>query len=324
MPTILHPHNEAAWHELRAEDITSTEAAALFGLSPYVTEFELWHRKREGLVPAFKDNERMRWGRRLQDVIARGVGEDCAVKVRALNAYMRHSADIRMGASFDFEIVGVDSSVEDYQYDLVQMYETHGPGILEVKNVDGLIFRDQWTVNEDGTLEAPAHIEVQLQHQLHVVDREWGVIAALVGGNAPKLIIRLRDRAVGAAIENKIREFWASIAAGTPPAPNFLEDSKFIAKLYGYAEPGKIVTAIDNEELANLCARYSELAAMESNAKEEKQAVKAELLTKIGDAEKVFAAGYTISAGVVGPQTKSYTQPAYRNFRVTKKKAAAA
>lgn len=323
MPTILHPESEGVWRQLRTHDVTSTESAALFGLSPYTTEFELWHRKKSGKEAAFESNERMLWGQRLQDAIARGVAEDCAVKVRKLTAYMRHN-HVRMGASFDFEVVGIDSKKPDYQYDLVRAYESYGPGLLEVKNVDSLIFRDQWQVDELGNLEAPAHIEVQIQHQLHVVDRDWGVIVALVGGNTPKLLFRLRDRAVGIAIENKIREFWASIEADTPPAPNFKDDAQFIAKLYGYAEPGKIVSAYDNQELSALCARYSELAAMEKNAKEEKQAVKAELLTKIGDAEKVLTDGFTISAGVVGPMEKNYTQPAYRNFRVTPKKKAQA
>lgn len=322
MPTILHPESETVWRALRTHDVTSTESAALFGLSPYTTEFELWHRKKEAIEAAFEENERMLWGQRLQDAIARGIAEDYAVKVRKLTAYMRHN-HVRMGASFDFEIVGTLSEAAPYN-DLVANYEKSGAGILEVKNVDSLIFRDQWQVGEEGEIEAPAHIEVQIQHQLHVVDRDWGVIAALIGGNTPKLLFRHRDRAVGVAIENKIREFWASIEANAPPAPNFKDDAQFIAKLYGYAEPGKIVSAYDNQELASLCARYSELAAMEKNAKEEKQAVKAELLTKIGDAEKVFADGFTISAGVVGPMEKSYSQPAYRNFRVTPKKKAKA
>ena len=37
--------SEQAWLQQRAKDVTSTEVSALFGLSPYMTEFELWHRK---------------------------------------------------------------------------------------------------------------------------------------------------------------------------------------------------------------------------------------------------------------------------------------
>ncbi len=304
---ILHPESETAWLGLRTFDITSTESAALFGLSPYHTEFELWHRKQSGDVPAFdSSNERMKWGTRLQDAIARGVAEDQGWTVRRLSAYIRHD-EVRMGSSFDFEVVN----------------HPDGPGILEVKNVDGLVFRDQWLIDDDGNIEAPEHIEVQLQHQLHVIDREWGVIAALVGGNAPKLLLRRRDRQVGNAIEAKVRAFWASIAAGTPPTPNWQEDAEFISKLYGYAEPGKVVSSTD-EQLHALLLQYEEARKAEANAKDLKQACKAQILTIIQDAEKVMTPVGTISAGVVGPCFKSYEQPAYRNFRFYPKKEKAA
>lgn len=321
MPQILHPSNDTAWHALRAMDITSTESAALFGMSPYATRFELWHRKKAGQILQIEENERMRWGTRLQDAIARGIAEDCGIKVRKLNAYMRHNHS-RMGASFDFEVVGVDTTVTDYVATLADMYTAHGPGVLEIKNVDSLIFRDQWVKNEDGTYEAPEHIELQLQHQLHVVDRDWGVIAAMVGGNRPVIITRLRDEHVGGAVQAQVDAFWQSIESNQPPAPDFRLDADTISKMYGFADPGKVFDARNDETVTSLCARYRELADAEKNAEEEKKAVKAQLLTLIGDAEKVLANGFTISAGVVGPAEVAYTRAAYRNFRITAKKAA--
>ena len=32
---LFHPANDTEWHRLRHRDVTSTEASALFGLSPY-------------------------------------------------------------------------------------------------------------------------------------------------------------------------------------------------------------------------------------------------------------------------------------------------
>ena len=57
------PASEEEWLKLRTLDVTSTESPALFGLSPYMTKFELWHRKKSGEVYTIKDNERMFWGR---------------------------------------------------------------------------------------------------------------------------------------------------------------------------------------------------------------------------------------------------------------------
>ena len=68
---IVNFTTEAAWLKARQQDVTSTESAALFGMSPYTTHFELWHRKHSNTAPEFKSNERMKWGNRLEAAIAR-------------------------------------------------------------------------------------------------------------------------------------------------------------------------------------------------------------------------------------------------------------
>ena len=44
----ITPSSKQDWLKARTEDITSTEVSALFGISPYTTAFELWHRKHDG------------------------------------------------------------------------------------------------------------------------------------------------------------------------------------------------------------------------------------------------------------------------------------
>lgn len=320
---VITPPNETAWHELRAQDVTSTESPALFGMSPYTTAFELFHRKREAQPVVIEPEGRMLWGLRLQDVIARGVAEDYGVKVRRLNAYMR-LPDVRMGSSFDFEIIGFDPATGTDDATLRALYTEHGVGNMEIKNVDALIFRDQWTVNEDKSIEAPDHIELQVQHQLHVSGRAWCALVVLVGGNTPKVIIREYDQEVGLAIENRIRHFWASVEANNPPPPTFPDDAEFMCKLFGYAEPGKIYDGRSDEELATLCREYHQASQREKLAQEDKDVAKAKLLAKIGDCEKAVTNEFTISAGLVGPAEITYTRKGYRNFRLTAKKQAAA
>ena len=297
------PANEEEWHKLRAQDVTSTESPALFGLSPYMTKFELWHRKKSGEVYSIKDNERMFWGRELEVAIAKAVG-----KIQKWDVYERPEyerlPEIRMGASFDFEA---------WPNELRQ-------GMLEIKNVDYLAFRDNWTVGEDGEIEAPPHIEIQLQHQLHVSGYTWGAIGVLVGGNKSHVLIREYDPKVGKGIENKIREFWNSIEAGKEPEPFYPDDAKFVQSLYGYAEPGKILDARDDDEIATLCHDYAEASKREKLATEDKEIAKAKLLEVIGNAEKVLASGFSISCGIVAPCEISYQRDGYRLFKVTKKK----
>ena len=301
---IVTPPNETIWHELRAADVTSTESPALFEMSPYATRFELWHRKHSKQVVEIADNERMRWGRRLQDAIAAGIAEDQGWVAEPMKEYIR-LIDARMGASFDWRMI--DS--------------TNRIGLFEIKNVDYLVFRDQWQ-EVDGELEAPAHIEIQLQHQLHVSGYEWGAIGVLVAGNSPRVLIRERDVEVGAAIEKRVREFWQSVDAGQEPPPEYPDDAEFACKLYGYAEPGKVYDGRSDADLTALCAEYQRALAAQKTAEEDKKVAQAKILQRIGDAERALLEGYSISAALVGPaEIPAYTRKGYRGFRLTAKKS---
>ncbi len=308
--TLVLPENRAAWLKLRTQDVTSTETPALFGLSPYCTAFELWHQKNMATVVEVPESPRMVWGSRLQDTIAEGIAEDEGFKIRKMNRYGR-VMPVRLGASFDYEIVS----------------HVDGPGVLEVKKVDELVYRDKWVDDE-----APEHIEIQLQTQLEVLDRGWGVIGVLIGGNRTKLLHRVRDREVGDAIRNKTSAFWESIVNGIAPPPNFDADAAFINKLYGYAQEGLVMDARDNAHIQELFGRYHAASGMEKDFKGEKDRAKAELLTIIGNHERVLANGWSLSAGMVkGTEPTLITadmvgqsyggREGYRGWRLTKKEA---
>ncbi len=302
------PKNKAEWLNLRAQDVTSTESAALFGCSPYMTEFELWHRKKSAEVVGLEPNERTKWGTRLQAAIANGIAHDQAWAIRPMEEYVRLEKE-RMGASFDFRILDGRSEID-----------THTDGLLEVKNVDALAYRDGW-IDSGDTVEAPPHIEIQVQHQLAVSGLSYAYIGALVGGNKVILLLRPRDEKIITAIRSKVAKFWASVEANAPPAPNFEKDAGFIASLYGYAEPGKVRDMSGSEEVALLAQEYSALGRAAKMAKDGQDAIKAQLLIAIGDAEKITGSGFSISAGMVGPAHVEYDREPYRDFRIFFKKS---
>ena len=107
---IITPDNHEHWLQMRQQDVTSTESACLFGESPYMTRFELWHAKRSGQARAFKQNERMLWGNRLEAAIAHGIADEQGWQISPLKEYMR-DPDLRMGSSFDFVITNLGEPV---------------------------------------------------------------------------------------------------------------------------------------------------------------------------------------------------------------------
>jgi putative phage-type endonuclease len=278
---IIVPSNEAHWLEMRKRDVTSTESAALFGMSPYTTHFELWHAKKSGLAREFKTNERMKWGNRLEAAIAHGIAEEQGWEIRPLKEYMR-DPEARIGSSFDFVITNLPG----------------GPVHLEIKNVDYLAFRDGWIEHDDGGIEAPEHIEMQVQHQMAVSGFKRAFIGAFIAGNRGVVIERERDEPVIAAIKAKVAEFWRTVDAGEEPAAVMPGDAEAVIRLNQYAQPGKLVDASGDANIAALVLEYKRLSADEAKAKEDKEVVKADLLKAIGDAEKVLLEGWTISAGM--------------------------
>jgi hypothetical protein len=98
-------------------------------------------------------------------------------------------------------------------------------------------------------------------------------------------------------------------------------DAQIIASIYNVAAPGKILDAQENAEIIAIVTRYSEAGKAEKEAKDAKDTAKAELLIRIGDAEKVLVPGFTVSTGAVGEaEIPAYTRKGYRNVRITAKK----
>ena len=323
---FITPHSDDHWHSLRTQDLTSTDIAALFGMSPYATAIDVWHAKRNGIVERIEDNERMRWGRRLESVVAEGIAEDQGWSVLPFNEYGR-LPEHRLGASFDYRVL-CEEQARNYCADTVLDDEDC---ILEIKTVDALAFRSGWTVEPD-FIEAPAHIELQLQHQLLVSGLRVGYIGALIGGNTVRLIRREADDGVHAAILLRAANFWQSIIAGTPPPITTADEARAYVKRQTSVDPGRLLDARGNPTVAALLQDYRQARAEAQAATDAADVAKARLLEVIGEAERVMfdggtiscgytagSAGTTITADMVG--TTIGARAGFRNFRVNYKKA---
>lgn len=311
--TIKHA-TEAAWLADRKRFVTSTEAAALFDAGVYVrTFYELWAIKSGTIQPEdFDGNDRTRWGNRLEAPIAYGVAEDLGLIVEPFKVFIT-MPDFGVASSFDFIVTGLVDGADENPYR--EAFRKHGRGLLEIKNVDALQFRRAW-LDDGEALEAPVHIEAQVQHQLEVADVEWAIIAPLVGGNTPKPMLRIRDRATGEAIRTKAAELWQRIAANNPPAPDFTKDGATIAQVY-LQNDGSSLDLSDNPRLGQLCRTYKAAGEREKAAKADKDAAKAELLTIVKAAKAIQAPGFKISAGTNASSFRAYYRDGYEKISIS-------
>lgn len=310
----IHPTDRAHWLAVRAPDLTSTEVPALFGLSPYETLFELWHRKRSGEVRDLQDDARRMRGRMFEPVIAKYLAEREGWVIRPMPEYVRVPS-LRIGSSFDFRILAPDPQRPFYAVDW------DGDSILEIKRVNFLRFDEGWSVDDDW-IDAPAHIELQVQHQMLVSGLKRAAIGVdIAGRDETRVLWRDADEAVHAAIIDAAARFWTSIDANRPPDPVYPADAAAVIRMHQFAEPGKLLDARDDAVLATLLRGYHDAASAAARATDDKDAYKARILEHIGDHEKALAPGFTVSASVVAPCTYTVNREAYRAFRVTAKKS---
>lgn len=328
--TSILPTSRDHWLQLKSEDVSSTEIAALFNMSPYITKYELWHIKKDKKIIELEDNDRMKWGRRLEDSIARGFAEDNGLVIRKIEEYRRHHYMRRMGASFDYEIIDI-KEIKNPNGNIIynkyqQSWLTYGNGLLEIKKVDSLIYRDQWEAEE-----APAHIEFQVQHQMEVSGHKWCAVVPLVGGNELKDFIRLRDEKIGAALVNAINDFLRSLLENNEPKPDYARDAEFIISMYKKAGKEVFIPGGQQEDIFDdLCNKYEEARVSEANASDIKKIIKAQLLEMAKDAGQAISSQYKANLGEVAPSSgKIITEDmvgsitagraGYRMLKITKK-----
>jgi len=281
----------------RGRHVGSSEAAALFNLSPYVTRLELYLRKR-GELPErdLSANEAVRWGQYLEPAVGQGVADRMGWTVRKVHRYHTHPEVAGMGCSLDFEVVSHE----------------RGAGILEVKTVDRLAFRG-W---EDG--RPPIHYELQLQHQLACTGRLWGAIGVLIGGNELRVVPYERHEGAIRRIEREVPAFWREVLEGRPPKPDYASDLRTLTALYRHATRGSFLDLRGSSRVRELCARYVAACDAERTARRQRDSAKAELVELIGSAETTWADGYRISARTVAGGPVAYVREPYRGFRITR------
>lgn len=291
MKTIsVIPESKDHWLRLREGNINSTESSILFDSNPYKSLYEYWHEKHANIVKPFEETIRTKMGTKLQAGIAEAIAEQEGWLIKPMNQYI-YSEEHRLGSSFDYEIVGQDQ-------------------ILEIKNVDGLIYRNSWTPEE-----MPLQVEFQIQHQMLLSGYRKCTVGVCVAGNDLRLYHRNYNSDVCQALLMKANEFWLM---EEPPPPDYSRDFEFINGMFQTVEPGKVIES--DQIIDDIVAAYQSISEQIKDLETRKNQYKAQILNSIGQAEKVKSPFYTISCSVTPEAKMEFVRKSFRNFRITPKK----
>lgn len=298
-PASIRPADDAAF---RAAHVGASEVAALFDASPYLTRFELWHRRAGNIAtPDFGGDERIEAGIRLEPVIIDWACDRWA--------YEKQPTPLNLSNG---------NGLGGHPDQIVTCPE-RGRGLLEVKTADWLI-RKKWGD------EPPLHYLLQSQAYAGLAGVAWADVVVLVGGNSlERFQYDFRPR-VYAEIERRVNDFWSSIRANDPPPPDFGRDGEALREVLG--EATEEVADLRHDNRADELAReWLEAKAMSKDAEERMERAKTELLTKIGTAGYAMlglhriscnqtkgSADKVITAAMVGDVIKG--RRGYRRFDV--------
>lgn len=188
--TLDMPHEE--WLRHRQRSIGGSDAAAIVGLSAYVSPYTVWADKL-GKIPPAEDNEAMRQGRDLEQYVAERFAEATGKKVRREN-------NILINPDFPFAHANVDRIV---------IGEDAG---LECKTTN------QLNLKKFKNGEFPDHYYVQCMHYMMVTGCSKWYLAVLVLGREFLWFEIERDEEEIAALAKSEQEFWKCVEQGVPPA----------------------------------------------------------------------------------------------------------
>lgn len=203
-----------SWLAERRKGIGASDAPVVLGVSPWKKPYELWAEKVGILDPEdISKHLCIRVGLALEAIVGEAYQDETGRKVTMWPQYQ-----IERHAAHDWWRCTPDALVFD---------ERHGTGLLQIKTTSAFNAAE-W---KD---EPPLHYQVQLQHELAVTGKTWGVLACLVGND--KLVHReyQRNDAFIAAMFPKLAAFWDLVKTMVPPP---VDDSPSTAKVLAKLHP---------------------------------------------------------------------------------------
>ncbi len=263
--TIGMEHND--WLEHRRNGLGGSDSAAIVGLNPYMSPFDVYADKL-GLSPEKDDSEAMRQGRDLEEYVAQRFVEHTGKRVRRRNAIFFNQEYPWMLANIDRQIVGEEAG-------------------LECKTTSVLNRADF----KNG--EYPPNYYVQCMHYMAVTGFKKWYLAVLVLNKGFHVFEIERDEGEIQALVEAEKYFWEEhVVKQVPPPPDGSERTTEVLKsLYSSAREMSQVDLMGMEStVKELVGLNKQIKGLEKQA----EALKQKLQIEMAENELGLLSGYQI------------------------------
>ena len=264
----------------RASHVGASEVAALFDCNPWLTRFELHHRKAgtiatpdfNTVVDGTPESERIYFGVKLEPIVIEAACERWGYTVEPLPHPVSNSRGL------------------GGHPDCVATCPERGRGILEVKTAD-------WLVAKGWGDEPPANYLLQAQTYAGLVGVGWADVIVLVGGNELRRFQYDFRPALYAEIERRVADFWDDVHAGRAPPVDYSRDRETLTAVIG--EPTEEVADLrDNLDAEQDAMDFAAGKALRDQGEAAMEVARTRLLERIGTAGRALLPSYRIGCAM--------------------------
>lgn len=256
------------WLQERRKGIGGSAAAAILGLNPYMSPFDVYA-EIKGLKPEQPDNEAMRQGRDFEDYVASRFTESTGKPVRKKNAILQHREYPWLIGNVDRLVVGEHAGLECKITSILNKAKFHQG-------------------------EFPPTYYVQCVHYLALTGADRWYLAVLVLNKGFHVFTIERDEAEIASLIEAEKHFWENhILTDIPPIPDGSEStSNAIKVMFPEAREREEIALYGHEEVIQ---RYLHLKEKSDDYKKQAEQIKQSIQLEMKDAEIGHAAGYIVN-----------------------------
>lgn len=251
--------SRAQWLEARKGAIGASDVAAILGISPFTTAYEVWLDKTDQIEP-WKGSEATRAGQLFEPVVL----DYAEAELGKLNRNVRI-------AHKDYPIAAtLDAQVE------------YGGNPVEAKTtgITGRVYGDWGDAMTD---QVPDYYLVQLHAQLIVTEAELGFLYALIAGRGVVRFQAERNERLNSQLCEILTKWWERhVVRGIEPPRKDMPSLEVVKRLR--RTPGKSITFGPLE--SSLMDKRAALKEQEKQIKADLDSVDAQILLALGDAEE--------------------------------------
>lgn len=246
------------WLEERRKGVGGSDIAAIMGLSPWKTAYQVYREKRKE-VADFEGNNATDWGKRMEPAIRQWYSDLTGRCVRLPDKILQHS-------KYPFMLASLDGFTDD-------------PRGVEIKTA-----RSGRGWGEPGTNEIPDYYLLQVQHYMIVTGFPVFDVPVSIAGGSPELYEVPADKELQEMIIQAAADFWQQVIDGIPPEPVSYADA---IQRFGKSTAEGLVTASETDilivkDLRSVREKIKTLEEMEED-------LRGKIIIAMGDKGNVLA-----------------------------------